>query len=82
MRGVLGIDKDKVSRASYLDSQFVSGNLYLPRDLPLVDGVSLEAELGAVPNGRHDDRMDALCFASALADATFSTQPKVRIKSF
>lgn len=82
MRGVLGIDKDKVSRAAYLDSQFASESLYIPRDLPLLDGMSLEAELVAVPNGRHDDRMDALCFSCALADATFSTLPKVQLRSF
>lgn len=62
------LDKDKVSRADYLDSLFTSGRLFLPRGLPLVDGVSLETELCLVPYGRHDDRMDALAMACVLAE--------------
>lgn len=78
MHRAMGIDKDKVSRAAYLDSLFAQGRLLLPRGLPMVDGVSLEAELCSVPFGRHDDRMDALVFACALADAAI--RPQVQLK--
>jgi len=78
MHKVKGIDRDKFSRALYLDAQFTSGRLYLCRNLPLVEGVSLEAELCSVPNGKHDDRMDAICFASILADSV--SQPRVSFK--
>lgn len=75
----VALDRDKVGRAAYLDSLFASGRLVLPRGLPLVDGVSLEAELCMVPNGRHDDRMDALAMACVLAEgarAPFVRKPR------
>lgn len=78
MHRALGLDKDKVSRAAYLDSQFAAGALLLPRGLPMVDGVSLEAELCAVPFGKHDDRMDSLAMACALADT--AVRPQVQLK--
>lgn len=67
---MVGIDRDKVSRADYLDMLFSSGRLYIPRPetLPLVDGVSYEAELMSVPLGKHDDRMDATAIAVTIAD--------------
>lgn len=64
----IALDRDKASRAAYLDALFASGRLLLPRNLPLVDGVSLETELCLAPYGRHDDRMDALAMACVLAD--------------
>ena len=79
---VLGIDKDKAARAAYLDQLFISGRLFIPKNLPLVGGISLEAELTSVPSGPHDDRMDALAFACSLADAMFSNNPKVRIRGW
>ena len=82
MHGVLGIDQDKVSRASYLDSLFISGRLFIPRNLPLVNGISYEAELCSIPTGKHDDRMDATVFACALADAMYSTRDRIRLRAF
>ena len=64
----VALDRDKVGRAAYLDALFASGRLMLPRGLPLVDGISLETELCLVPYGKHDDRMDALAMACALAE--------------
>ncbi|MFZ5500436.1 MAG: hypothetical protein ACOY58_00780, partial [Candidatus Micrarchaeota archaeon] len=45
MHRVVGMDRDKTGRVLYLDSQFTSGRLYIPKDLPLVEGVSFESEL-------------------------------------
>jgi len=73
---VVALDRDKVGRAAYLDSLFASGRLLLPRNLPLVDGVSLESELCMVPQGKHDDRMDALAMACVLAEG--ARRPFVR----
>jgi len=67
-RKVRGMDNDKVGRALYLNSEFAHGMLYLPRNLPLVEGVSLEQELCAFPHGKHDDRLDALTIACTMAD--------------
>lgn len=69
---VLGIDRDKTGRAMYLDALFASGYLFIPRYLPLVDGVSLEDELCSFsPTGSHrnDDRMDALAIACVMAES-------------
>ncbi len=69
---VLGLDRDKTGRALYLDSLFASGKLFIAKDLPLVDGVSLEDELCSFsPTGshRHDDRMDALAIACVMAES-------------
>lgn len=83
---VLGIDKDKEGRAAYLDSLFLAGRLYLPPAgmLSLCDGVDFETELVSVMAGnkRHDDRMDATCFAAALADAMFTRLPHVALKGW
>lgn len=78
----LGIDRDKVGRALYLDSLFSSGRLYLAKNLPLVDGVSLESELcGFSPHKKNqmDDRLDALAFACILADASCPRAVRVRV---
>ena len=69
---VLGIDRDKTGRALYLDALFASGRLFIPRDLPLLDGVSLEDELcsfSPTNSHRNDDRMDALAIACVIADS-------------
>jgi len=69
---ILGLDRDKTGRALYLDSLFASGRLFIPKDLPLVDGVSLEDELCSFsPTGshRHDDRLDALAIACVMAES-------------
>ncbi len=69
---VLGLDRDKTGRALYLDALFASGRLFIPRDLPLVDGVSLEDELCSFsPTGshKHDDRLDALAIACVMAES-------------
>jgi len=77
---IKALDRDKVSRADYLDSLFASNRLFLPKGLPLLDGVSLETELCLVPYGRHDDRMDALAMACCLAESA-RPQPQRRVRS-
>ncbi len=67
---VLGVDRSKEGRAMYLDSLFTSGRLFLAQDNPVLDGASLETELCSVPNGPHDDRMDALAFACIAAESS------------
>ena len=82
MRRIKAIDDNKVGRAMYLDSQFSSGLLLIPKNLPLVDGVSLESELCSIPHGKMDDRMDALAIASILAEAAVPTGFMVRLRGF
>jgi hypothetical protein len=81
----LGVDRDKTSRALYLDSLFTSGRLYLPHGLPTWDGVSLETELlnyGRVDNRHHDDGPDVIAFACALAEATVARGGSVNMQGF
>lgn len=69
---VLGLDRDKTGRALYLDALFASGRLFIPKDLPLVDGVSLEDELCSFsPTGSHrnDDRMDVLAIGAVMCES-------------
>ena len=66
---VAAMDNDKVGRLLYLAGQFSSDLLFIPRDLPLVNGVSFESELASIPMRKVDDRMDALTIACVLADA-------------
>jgi hypothetical protein len=69
---VLGIDRDKTGRALYIDALFASGRLFIPQDLPLLDGVSLEDELCSFsPTGSHrnDDRMDVLAIGSVMCES-------------
>ncbi|KKL80650.1 hypothetical protein LCGC14_2002660 [marine sediment metagenome] len=69
---ILGLDRDKTGRALYLDALFASGRLFLPKDLPLVDGVSIEDELCSFsPTGshRHDDRLDSMAIACVMAES-------------
>jgi hypothetical protein len=69
---VLGIDRDKTGRALYLDALFASGRLFIPKDMPLLDGVSLEDELCSFsPTGSHrnDDRMDAFAIGCVMAES-------------
>lgn len=66
-----GLDRDKISRAAYVDSMFTAGRLLVPKYLPLSDGQSYETELlqAGTPTARHDDRMDVTSFLCAMADA-------------
>ncbi|KKN26622.1 hypothetical protein LCGC14_0872860 [marine sediment metagenome] len=82
MRGIVGIERDKVGRAIWLDSMLASKKLRLRRGLPLVDGVSFESELCTIPHGKMDDRMDATCFATILAEAAAPVSLKVRLRGF
>ncbi len=82
MYRIKAIDNNKVGRAMYLDAQFSSGLLLIPKNLPLVDGVSLESELCSIPHGKMDDRMDALAIASILAEAAVPSGMKVRLRGF
>ena len=79
---VVALDRNKPGRALYLSSEFASGRLLLPREPLVVDGVSLESELCSVPFGTHDDRMDAIAFASILADAQSIPKRLVSIRGF
>ncbi len=65
---IAAMDNDKVGRVLYLAGQFSSDSLYIPRDLPLVNGVSFESELASIPTRKMDDRMDAVTIACVLAD--------------
>ncbi|KKM73181.1 hypothetical protein LCGC14_1413080 [marine sediment metagenome] len=69
---VLGLDRDKTGRALYLDALFASGKLFIPQDLPLLDGVSLEDELCSFsPTGSHrnDDRLDSMAIAAVMCES-------------
>lgn len=71
---VRGMDRSKVGRALYLNAEFTSGNFFIPRDLPLVEGVSLESELCTIPLAKHDDRLDAIVIANTMADSAMPTR--------
>jgi len=73
-RKVIGIDRSKEGRAMYLDSLFTSDRLYLAKDNPICDGVSLEAELCTfgTDTAPHDDRADALSFACIAAESAMA----------
>jgi hypothetical protein len=76
MHKAVGLERDKVGRAMYLDGELSSGRLLLCRNAPLVNGVSLESELCSISptnKSKMDDRMDSICFASILADAAVGT---------
>lgn len=79
MHRAIGIDRDKTSRVLYLNALMTSGRLFFPKYLPTVDGVSLETELIKFPNGKHDDRIDALAFACVLGEASRPRQSLVRV---
>lgn len=79
MNRAVGMDRDKVGRAMYLSSLFSSGRFSIPHDLPLVGGVSYEAELCVFPHGKHDDRLDATVIACTLAEASLPPSVKVRL---
>ena len=80
---VVAIDRNKIGRAMYLDSLFTSGRLFIPKGLPLADGVSLESELCSIGSGRgHDDRMDALSFACVLAEAAIPRRTVIGMGAF
>lgn len=74
-----GLDRDKTGRALSVAQKFRDGKLFLPRKLPLFEGVSIEEEITSFPLGKHDDRLDVLSFLCALADAYSVPRGKVRI---
>ncbi len=84
----IGLDRDKVGRALYLDALMAAGRLFLPPEgtLALVDGVSLEDELCSFTGygKQKDDRMDALAIACVLAESLVGSGPglEVSIKGF
>lgn len=62
-------DKDKVTRARGLAARYESGKVFHLKGGP---GISdLEAEMGAFPNGEHDDLVDALVYAADLSGSQF-----------
>lgn len=83
MLKVAGLDNDKTARAVSLAQSFSKsggGTIYLPPyQLPYFDGVSLESELCGFPFGKHDDRLDTLCFLRALADTYSPAKLRVRL---
>lgn len=70
-----GLDRDKMGRAIYVAQRFNANQLFLPKNSPYVEGISLESELVSFPFGKHDDRMDVIAFLCAMADG-FSS-PKI-----
>jgi hypothetical protein len=83
---VLGLDRDKTGRALYLDALFASGRLFIPKDLPLVDGVSLEDELCSFsPTGSHrnDDRLDSMAIAAVMCESlVVGSNTEVSLRGF
>lgn len=82
MNKAIGLDKDKMGRAIYVESKFLANKLFLSRDLPMSSGVSVETELCSFPHGKHDDRLDVISFICALADAYSMPRIKVSIRGF
>lgn len=77
----IGIDRTKEGRAISVAQAFIQGRLFLPRYLPMFEGVSIEDELCSFPFGKHDDRMDVLAFLIGLADAYAKPRQFIRIRS-
>ena len=80
-----GLDKSKIGRAVYIESKFLSNQIFLPdpeeQKLINVDGVSIESELCRFPTpGLHDDRLDVISFMSAIGDSYSSRNIKFKIK--
>jgi predicted phage terminase large subunit-like protein len=62
-------DKDKVTRSRALAARYEAGKVYhLKNGLGIRE---LEAEMGAFPNGEHDDMVDALVYAADLSGSQF-----------
>lgn len=62
-------DKDKVTRARGLAARYEAGKVFHLKGGP---GISeLESEMGAFPNGEHDDLVDALVYAADLSSTQF-----------
>lgn len=78
MMKAAGLDNDKTGRAFSVAQMFNANRLFLSKDLPYVDGVSVESELVSFPFAKHDDRLDVIAFLCAMAD-TYTGQ-KVRVK--
>jgi predicted phage terminase large subunit-like protein len=59
----------KISRMEAQTGLFEAGNVLLPNErvLPAAWLLDFEREILAVPNGKHDDQVDALCIALAHA---------------
>jgi predicted phage terminase large subunit-like protein len=62
-------DKDKVTRARALAARYESGKVFHLKGGPGIR--DLEAEMGAFPNGEHDDLEDALVYAADLSGSQF-----------
>lgn len=57
-------DKDKFSRALPLASKFEHGKVYFPKPVTCTWVNDIETELMQFPNGKHDDIVDTLAYAS------------------
>jgi len=62
-------DKDKVTRSRALAARYEAGKVYHLKNGPGIR--ELEAEMGAFPNGEHDDMVDALVYAADLSGSQF-----------
>ena len=61
-------DKDKVTRARTLAARYESGKVIHLRGAPGID--AYEKEAVGFPNSEHDDRVDAMVYASDLNAST------------
>lgn len=82
----IGLDRDKHSRAIYVEHKFANSQLYLPdpqmKMLDTFEGVSVESELTSFPFGKHDESVDLLAFLCSLADAYSSPRVTVRLRGW
>jgi phage terminase large subunit-like protein len=78
----MAVDRSKVGRAMYLGAKFFSGELFIPKSLPLLDGYSFESELCGMPHppNKHDDRVDALAMATIMADGMTPKRRRLSLK--
>jgi predicted phage terminase large subunit-like protein len=65
--------KDKVTRALPLAAKFESGKIYFSKKMKNLEVI--ENELLNFPNGRNDDIVDALAYATAMLSMNSSVQP-------
>ena len=61
----LRADRDKISRSLPLQARMEAGQVWFPKDAPWVG--ELEREVLAFPDAGHDDQVDALSYAAAVA---------------
>ena len=60
----LRADRDKIARSLSFQARMEAENVWLPKHAPWLG--ELEQELLSLPNGRHDDQVDALSYAAIV----------------